>query len=115
MDSLKVQSEKNPLRHLKEKYQLNFDEIIFNFEIRIACKKTFEIGNGVTIGPGKPLTLLAGPCVLEDEANIPLANLGQLALGVAGNVLAGKLVAATVGRIEHAGCARNSRHASPRR
>jgi len=29
--------------------------------------QTFEIGKGVTIGPGKPLTLLAGPCVLESE------------------------------------------------
>ncbi|MCM8541816.1 MAG: 3-deoxy-8-phosphooctulonate synthase [Lentisphaeraceae bacterium] len=29
--------------------------------------QTFEIGNNVTIGPGKPLTLLAGPCVLESE------------------------------------------------
>lgn len=29
--------------------------------------QTFKIGNNVTIGPGKPLTLLAGPCVLESE------------------------------------------------
>ena len=29
--------------------------------------QTFEIGKGVTIGPGQPLTLLAGPCVLESE------------------------------------------------
>ena len=29
--------------------------------------KTFEIGKGVTIGPGQPLTVLAGPCVLESE------------------------------------------------
>ena len=29
--------------------------------------QTFEIGKGVTIGPNKPLTLLAGPCVLESE------------------------------------------------
>lgn len=29
--------------------------------------KTFEIGNGVTIGPRQPLTVLAGPCVLESE------------------------------------------------
>ena len=29
--------------------------------------QTFEIGNNVTIGPDKPLTLLAGPCVLESE------------------------------------------------
>ena len=29
--------------------------------------ETFEIGKGVTIGPDQPLTLLAGPCVLEAE------------------------------------------------
>ena len=29
--------------------------------------ETFEIGKGVVIGPGKPLTVLAGPCVLESE------------------------------------------------
>jgi 2-dehydro-3-deoxyphosphooctonate aldolase (KDO 8-P synthase) len=29
--------------------------------------ETFEIGKGVTIGPGQPLTVLAGPCVLESE------------------------------------------------
>jgi 2-dehydro-3-deoxyphosphooctonate aldolase (KDO 8-P synthase) len=28
---------------------------------------TFEIAKGVTIGPGQPLTVLAGPCVLESE------------------------------------------------
>ena len=29
--------------------------------------QTFEIGKNVIIGPNKPLTLLAGPCVLESE------------------------------------------------
>ena len=28
---------------------------------------TFEIGKGVVIGKGRPLTLLAGPCVLEKD------------------------------------------------
>ena len=28
---------------------------------------TFEIAKGVTIGPGQPLTVLAGPCVLESR------------------------------------------------
>ncbi|MCM8525254.1 MAG: 3-deoxy-8-phosphooctulonate synthase [Lentisphaeraceae bacterium] len=29
--------------------------------------QTFQIGSNVTIGPQQPLTLLAGPCVLESE------------------------------------------------
>jgi 2-dehydro-3-deoxyphosphooctonate aldolase (KDO 8-P synthase) len=29
--------------------------------------KSFEIGSGVTIGPNQPLTVLAGPCVLESR------------------------------------------------
>ncbi|MCM8537461.1 MAG: 3-deoxy-8-phosphooctulonate synthase [Lentisphaeraceae bacterium] len=29
--------------------------------------QTFEIGKGVTIGPNKPLVVMAGPCVLESE------------------------------------------------
>ena len=36
---------------------------------------TFDIAKGVTIGTGKPLVLLAGPCVLEaDEINCQIAD-----------------------------------------